>query len=83
MSTEAIIPALMLFTLIAALAIAVALLVRFMRKPENRHPLAGKQERNIAEVIDRVDAEAAASDDAAAAGSLHQTDTQAGVTTRH
>ena len=40
-------------TLIVALVIAIVLLVRFMRKPQNRHPLEGKQERNIAEVLDR------------------------------
>ena len=40
-------------SLIVALLIAIVLLVRFMRKPQNRHPLEGKQERNIAEVLDR------------------------------
>lgn len=40
-------------TLILALLIAIILLVRFMRKPQNRHPLQGHQERNIAEVLDQ------------------------------
>ena len=40
-------------TLIIALIIAVILLLRFMGKPKNRHPLEGKRDRNIAEVLDR------------------------------
>ena len=40
-------------TLIVALLIAIVLLLRFMRKPQNRHPLDGKQERNIGQVLDR------------------------------
>jgi putative exporter of polyketide antibiotics len=42
----------MLFTLIAVAIIAVILLLRFMRKPQNRHPLEGERERNIGEVLD-------------------------------
>lgn len=41
---------LMFFTLAAVLVIAVVLLLRFLRKPENRHPMAGDRERNINEI---------------------------------
>ena len=34
-------------TLIIALIIAVVLLLRFLRKPENRHPMDGQPERDI------------------------------------
>ncbi|MBL0922986.1 MAG: hypothetical protein IBJ12_00780 [Sphingomonadaceae bacterium] len=37
-------------TLIVALLIAVILWVRFMRKPQNRHPMRGERERNIEEI---------------------------------
>jgi hypothetical protein len=37
-------------TLIVALIIALILLLRFMRKPENRHPMRGERERNIEEI---------------------------------
>lgn len=33
-----------------ALIIAAVILMRFLRKPENRHPMAGKHERNIGEI---------------------------------
>jgi hypothetical protein len=46
MSTDELIPSLMLFTLFAGLIIALVLLLRFLRKPQNRHPMAGKEERN-------------------------------------
>jgi hypothetical protein len=42
-------------TLIVALIIALILLLRFMRKPDNRHPMRGERERNIEEI--REDAE--------------------------
>lgn len=42
-------------TLIVGLLIAVVIWVRFMRKPENRHPMRGQEERNIGEI--REDAE--------------------------
>ena len=42
-------------TLILALIIAVVILLRFLRKPENRHPLDGQPERNIQQI--REDAE--------------------------
>ena len=48
--TEGEIPTLMIFTLVAALAVAVILYVKFMRKPENRHPMDGQRERNIDEI---------------------------------
>lgn len=41
---------LMFGTLAAALLIAVVMLARFLRKPENRHPMAGQPERNIDEI---------------------------------
>ena len=37
-------------TFAAAAAIAIVLLVRFLRKPGNRHPMAGERERNIEEI---------------------------------
>lgn len=52
MSETELVPTLMLFTLIAALVIGVVLLLRFRRKRANRHPLAGQQERNVAQAID-------------------------------
>ena len=42
-------------TLILALIIAVVILLRFLRKPENRHPMDGQRERNIQQI--REDAE--------------------------
>ena len=32
------------------LVIAAILLARFLRKPQNRHPMAGEHERNIGEI---------------------------------
>ena len=46
------IPTLMIFTLVAALVVAVLMYVRFMRKPDNRHPMQGKRERSIDEIRD-------------------------------
>ena len=46
------IPALMIFTLVAAALIGVFLWMRHMRKPENRHPMDGQRERNIDEIRD-------------------------------
>lgn len=37
-------------TLIIVLIIALVLLIRFMRKPQNRHPMKGERERNIDEI---------------------------------
>lgn len=37
-------------TLIVGLIIAIIIWARFMRKPENRHPMDGKRERNIEEI---------------------------------
>ncbi len=37
-------------TIGVVLIIAAVLLIRFLRKPGNRHPMAGKQERNIEEI---------------------------------
>ena len=42
-------------TLILALIIAVVILLRFLRKPENHHPMDGQPERNIQQI--RQDAE--------------------------
>lgn len=42
-------------TLILALVVAVVVLLRFLRKPENRHPMDGQPERNIQQI--REDAE--------------------------
>jgi len=52
MNASELIPALALATLVIVLAAAVVAYLRFMRKPQNRHPLAGKHEDNIAERID-------------------------------
>jgi hypothetical protein len=53
MSQDELVPSLMLFTLIAVAIIAVVLLLRFMRRPQNRHPMEGERERNIGEALDR------------------------------
>ena len=50
--SEGEIPTLMIFTLIAALAVAIFLYVKFMRKPENRHPMDGQRERTVDEMQD-------------------------------
>lgn len=42
-------------TLVLALIIAVVLLLRFLRKPENRHPMDGQPERNIEQIRDDAD----------------------------
>ncbi len=42
-------------TLIVVLIIALLLLWRFLRKPENRHPMKGERERNIHEIRDEAD----------------------------
>ncbi|WP_298285177.1 hypothetical protein [Novosphingobium sp.] len=39
-------------TLVIGLIIGVLLLMRFLRKPANRHPMAGERERNIGEMLD-------------------------------
>ncbi len=41
---------LMFGTLAVVVVIAAVLLVRFMRKRENRHPMEGERERNIDEI---------------------------------
>ncbi len=39
------------FVTIGIVLVALAIiLIRFMRKPENRHPMEGKHERNIGEI---------------------------------
>lgn len=43
---------LMFGTLLAVLVIAIVLLVRFMRKPGNRHPMRGQRERTVDEIRD-------------------------------
>ena len=43
---------LMIATIVVALAIGLFLYGRHMRKPENRHPMEGERERNIAEIRD-------------------------------
>lgn len=42
-------------TLVLALIIAVVLLLRFLRKPENRHPMDGQPERNIEQIREDAD----------------------------
>lgn len=41
---------LMFGTLAAVVIIGVILLLRFLRKPGNRHPMDGQRERNIDEI---------------------------------
>ena len=50
MNTPALTSALGFGTLILALIIAVVVLLRFLRKPENRHPMDGQPERNIQQI---------------------------------
>ena len=50
MNTPEMTSALGFGTLILALIIAVVLLLRFLRKPENRHPMDGQPERNIQQI---------------------------------
>ncbi|MFN3620763.1 hypothetical protein [Sphingorhabdus sp.] len=52
MNTPEMTSALGFGTLIIALIIAVILLLRFLRKPENRHPMDGQPERNIQQIRD-------------------------------
>lgn len=52
MNTPEMTSALGLGTLILALIIAVVILLRFLRKPENRHPMDGQPERNIQQIRD-------------------------------
>ena len=52
MNTPELTSALGFGTLVIALTIAVLLLLRFLRKPENRHPMDGKPERNIQQIRD-------------------------------
>jgi len=56
MNASDLIPALGLTTLIIVLAAAVVAYLRFMRKPQNRHPLEGKHEDNIAARLDEAEA---------------------------
>lgn len=44
------VPTLMFVTLGIVLLIGIVLLVRFMRKPQNRHPMENQRERNIGEI---------------------------------
>lgn len=52
MNTPEMTSALGFGTLILALIIAVIFLLRFLRKPENRHPMDGQPERNIQQIRD-------------------------------
>jgi len=56
MNASELIPALALATLVIVLTAAVVAYLRFMRKPQNRHPLAGKHEDNIAARLDEAEA---------------------------
>ena len=52
MNTPEMTSALGFGTLIIALIVAVVLLLRFLRKTENRHPMDGQPERNIQQIRD-------------------------------
>ena len=52
MNTPEMTSALGFGTLAVALIIAVVLLLRFLRKPEIRHPMDGQPERNIQQIRD-------------------------------
>lgn len=52
MNTPEMTSALGFGTLAVALIIAVVLLLRFLRKPENRHPMDDQLERNIQQIRD-------------------------------
>ena len=52
MNTPELTSALGFGTLIIALLVTVFLLLRFLRKPENRHPMDGQPERNIQQIRD-------------------------------
>jgi hypothetical protein len=55
MNTPEMTSALGFGTLIIGLIVAIVLLLRFLRKPENRHPMEGQRERNIAEIRDEAE----------------------------
>ena len=44
------VPTLMFVTLGIVFLIGIVVLVRFLRKPSNRHPMEGHRERNIDEI---------------------------------
>lgn len=44
-------------TLIIGLIIAIVMWMRFMRKPENHHPMEGQRERNIGEIREEANPE--------------------------
>lgn len=50
MSRTELIPSLMFFTIGAIIVVALVLLLRFLRKRSNRHPMEGVRERNIDEI---------------------------------
>ena len=52
MNTPALTSALGFGTLILALIVAVVVLLRFLRKSENRQPMDGQPERNIQQIRD-------------------------------
>ena len=52
MSSTDFLSSLNLFTLVAVLAVVGIALLLFLRKRSNRHPLEGRQERNIARDLD-------------------------------
>lgn len=55
MNTPEMTSALGFGTLIIGLIVAIVLLLRFLRKPENRHPMEGQRERNIQEIRDEAE----------------------------
>ena len=52
MQTDGPVSLLMFGTIGIALILAIFLLMRHLRKPQNRHPMEGERERNIDEIHD-------------------------------
>ena len=52
MASTGFLASLNLFTLVSVVVIVGVALLFFLRKRSNRHPLEGRQERNVAEDLD-------------------------------
>lgn len=54
--TESMTGSLAIGTLVVGMIIAIIMLFRFLRKPANRHPMAGERERNMQEIYQEAEA---------------------------